>query len=71
MPYAQVHFPFAGFEDTSIRKAETNEEKESCFQFFKAIWTEEYDMSFHTRPNMSYESILDDFWKSDIFYILE
>ena len=71
MPYAQVHFPFAGFEDTSIRKAETNEEKTENFDFFMKMWKEEFDIDFHNRPNKTYEEIRDDFFESQTFFIDE
>ena len=71
MPYAQVHFPFAGFEDNSIQKADTKEEKEACFEFFKKMWKEEFDMDFHNRPNRTYEEIQKDFLESQVHYICE
>ena len=71
MPYAQVHFPFAGFEDTSIRKAETNEEKTENFDFFMKMWKEEFDIDFHNRPNKTYKEIRDDFFESQTFFIEE
>jgi isoleucyl-tRNA synthetase len=49
MPYAQVHFPFAGFEDTSIKKAQTEDEKTANFASSRrcgkksSIWTSRID----------------------------
>jgi isoleucyl-tRNA synthetase len=71
MPYAQVHFPFAGFEDTNIKKAETNEEKTECFAFFENMWKEEFNMDFHNRQNITYDWIKEDFWNSTVFYLSE
>ena len=71
MPYAQVHFPFAGFEDPSVRRIESIEEKETCLNFFEKMWKEEFDMDFRNRPHTTYEAIKEDFMQSQVYIINE
>ena len=68
MPYAQVHFPFAGFEDTSIRKAETDVEKQACLDLIEDIWKEKFGVDFQNRPGHPYETTKSDFYNSTVLY---
>lgn len=68
MPYAQVHYPFSFGEASDIMEATTESEREMCFEFFKKLWKEEFDMDFENskRP---LADIRADFWKSKVFYL--
>lgn len=68
MPYAQMHYPFAGFEDITIKKAETIDEKEICFAFFQKMWKEEFDKDFLT-AKQGFETIKNRFFECTVFYI--
>lgn len=68
MPYAQVHYPFSFGEDPSIVEATSESEKEMCFDFFKKLWKEEFDMDFENAKKPLVD-IRADFWKSKVFYL--
>ena len=68
MPYAQVHFPFAGFEDPNVRRVESTEEKEICLSFFEKMWKEEFQLDFKNAKQW-YEILRERFFASNIYYI--